>query len=909
MKGYSLVAAWLVLPLALAASGPDPSLAAAPAIARVEVAVDGQEASPEIRSLVTVRAGDVFSLYDIDRSLKQLYSSGLFSDIRVDRRNAPDLTLLFSLSRKLFVRKMILRSAGSLPLGKVQQGLTVLRPGAAFSSERLEKAGQEVVALLEREGHFGCRAVPVLFKESEAAALDVTFDILPGVRYVISSMSFSGDVPVAAATLLKRMASREGKPYVPSLLEKDIAGLEVYLRGFGYPRAKVEAAPPRLDDGLRTASLSLKVEAGEKIDISITGAQVPVELVRPIWEEKVFEEWGLLEGEARILSFLRKKGYLFALVSSTIQREGNRLLVTYEADPGLRCYIRGLRFEGLTYFTPEQLKSALNLEGSLLLPNILDGERVFSLPGEIEDMYQTQGFPRARVELNFERSGRAVTIIYSLGEGPQQKLDRVMFSGASLFPAARLLAEVSSRSGGPFYQPNVQKDVEKLETFYLNNGLRGTKISTLITPRPNDRYDLEFRVQEGQVVRLKSITIIGQKITRRSTILREIRLKEGQPVSLEAVNETRRNLEHLGIFSEVKIEEILVPPDEDNLVIRLQEGEQNYISLGLGVENKNMPFQLAIWENVISPRGTAEYIRNNIFGDASQFSLVGQFSLREKRGVVSLDQPYFFGLPLQNYLNGWLEREDRMSYGFDRRGLSFTAIKPLFKDFILLATLTWASTTLYYLDIAENEIDRQFFPFSKTSIAASVLWDKRDDALNTTRGTFFSASLEWAYPLFGVESDFLKLFVKYQHTLSLFSSLGLSGTARLGVGQGRMPIHERFFAGGSNSFRGTDFDELGPRDSISGQPVGGKVLLLFNLEVSFPLIGALEDLSLAFFYDKGNVFAKRKDFDLGQLKDAVGFGLRYRTPLGPLRLDIGLNPEAPAGQKKIFPAITIGNVF
>jgi outer membrane protein insertion porin family len=909
MKGYGLVAAWLVLPLALAASSSNPGPAATPAIARVEVMVDGQKASPEIRSLVTVRAGDPFSLYTVDRSIKQLYSSGLFSDIRVDRRDVPDLTLAFSLSRKFFVRKMILRSAGSLPLGKVQQRLTVLRPGTAFSSERLEKAGQEVVALLEREGYFECRAVPVLFKDSEAAAMDITFNVVPGLRYVISSLSFSGEVPLPASALIKRMASREGQPYVPSLLEKDIAGLEAYLHGFGYSRAKVETAPPRLDDSLKTAALSLNVEAGEKIEISITGAQIPVELVRPIWEEKVFEEWGLEEGEARILSTLRKKGYLFALVSSTIQREGNRLLVKYEADPGLRCTIRGLRFDGLTHLTSEQLKNALDLEGSLLLPNILDGERVFSLPGEIEDLYQTRGFQRARVELNLERTGRAVTVVYRLEEGPQQILDRVTFSGASLFPAERLLSEVSSRSGGPFYQPNIQKDVEKLETFYLNQGLRGTKISALITPRPDDRFDLEFRVQEGRMVRLKTITIIGQKVTRRSTILREVRLKEGQPVSLEAINETRRNLEHLGIFAEVKIEEILVPPDEDNLVIRLQEGEQNYMSLGLGVENKNMPFQLAVWENVISPRGTAEYIRTNIFGDASQFSLVGQFSLREKRGVVSLEQPYFFGLPLQNYLNGWLEREDRMSYGFDRRGLSFTGIKPLFKDSILLATLTWASTTLYYLDIAENEIDRQFFPFSKTSIAASILWDKRDDALNTTRGMFFSASLEWAYPLFGVESDFLKLFVKYQHTLSLFSAMTFSGTARLGLGQGRMPIHERFFAGGSNSFRGTDFDELGPRDSISGQPVGGKVLLLFNLEVSFPLIGALEDLSLAFFYDKGNVFAKRKDFDLGQLKDAVGFGLRYRTPLGPLRLDIGLNPEAPPGQKKIFPTITIGNVF
>ena len=910
MKRSVLVAAWLVVPLALTAWGrTDSDTAASPTVARVEVMVDGREAPPEISDLVSVRAGDAYSLYGLDRSLKQLYSSGLFSDIRVDRRDSPDLTLVFNLSRRLYLRRTRLRSTAPLPLDKVQKGLTALRAGTPFSSERLERAGEEIVALLEREGHFGCRAVPLLTRYGSAAAMDVKFDILPGYRLVITAVDFEGDIPVASTVLLKRLASRPGRFYVPSLLEKDMAGLEAYLRTLDYPRAKIEAEPPRLEESLRTAALKLKVETGEKIEIVITGAQVPAALVRPIWEEKIFEEWGLQEGEARILTYLRKKGYLFALVSSTIQREDNRLRVIYEADPGMQCVIRGLRFEGLTFFRPEQLRGALDIGGASLLPNVLDGERVFSLPTEIEDLYQTQGFPDTRVEMSFERAGRSVTIVYWLAEGLQQKLDRVKVSGASLFPPEKLLAEVTSRSGGPFYQPNVQRDLEKLETFYLNNGLRGTRISAAVSPRPDNRFDLEFRVQEGQLARLKSITIAGQEATRLKTILRQISLKEGQPLSQEAVLETKRNLERLGIFTEVKIEEVIVPPDEGDLVIRLQEGERNFISFGLGVENKNSPFRIALWENVISPRGTAEYIRGNVFGDASQFSLVGQFSLREKRGVVSYEQPYFFGLPLQNYLNGWLEREDRLSYGFDRRGLSFTGIKLLFEDFLLLATLSWASTTLYYLDIAENEIDRQFFPFSKTSFSASIIRDKRDDALNTTRGAFFSASLEWAYPLFGVESDFLKLFVKYQHTLSLFSSLGFSATARFGLGQGRMPIHERFFAGGSNSFRGTDFDELGPKDPISGLPVGGKLLLLLNLEVSFPLLGALEDLSLAFFYDKGNVFAKRKDFNLGGLKDALGFGLRYRTPLGPLRLDIGLNPEAPRGQKKIFPTITIGNVF
>ena len=175
--------------------------------------------------------------------------------------------------------------------------------------------------------------------------------------------------------------------------------------------------------------------------------------------------------------------------------------------------------------------------------------------------------------------------------------------------------------------------------------------------------------------------------------------------------------------------------------------------------------------------------------------------------------------------------------------------------------------------------------------------------------TFFSAVAEWAYPLFKAESNFLKLFVKYQYYTPVFRTLTFSLTGRLGAAMGLIPIHERFFAGGSNTFRGEPFDRLGPADPTSAMPVGGKAMLLFNFELSFPLFASAPALTGAVFYDKGNVFANRKDFSFAQLEDAFGVGVRYRTPLGPLRIDFGWNVQPPTGRKQPIVFITIGNVF
>ncbi len=596
---------------------------------------------------------------------------------------------------------------------------------------------------------------------------------------------------------------------------------------------------------------------------------------------------------------------MFSIVTPSIKSENENLFVTYKVVLGEKAKIQDIEIEGALFFTPLQIREELGI------PEKIDGARLYELLREIESLYRTSGFRETKVALNFMKMQNAVKPIINIEEGQQDIIDQIFLEGSRSYSDKQLLMEIGSSEGGAFFQPNIQRDVDRLENFFMNQGFRDSSIRAVVQQGEEGNYSIRFQVDEGRKVLVDNIIISGNEVTQKKIILRELLLREGDFAFYDSIIATKRRLEGLGIFTQVKIEEIPVSQNHINLIINLIEGQRNYISLGLGVETKNVPESFAVWDYVVRPRGTAELIRSNIFGSAAQLSLVGQVSLREQRAVASWEQPYFLGIPTQLFVNAWLEREERESYSFERSGLSLSMFHPLSEkeEMVLLTTMKYARTTLFELWVSESEVDRQHFPFSTTSISGSFIWDKRDDPFNPERGFFLSSVLEWAYPLFNVESNYQRTFSKYQHYIPIISSVTFTTTTRLGLGRGRMPIHERFFAGGSNSFRGAKFDELGPQDPNSNNPIGGKALVLFNFEMTFPILSKMENLFGTAFFDTGNVFERRKQVSFINFQNAVGFGLRYRTPLGPIRFELGWNLNAPPGGRKLLIFITIGNVF
>lgn len=882
-----------------------------PVVAEISIEVDGQPGNPEIRELISVKKDESLSLKKINTSIKQIYKSGLFSDVQVIKDGEQRIKLTFLLTKKLFIRKIFILGKTNISSKVMKEKIYALQEEREFTEDKLNKAVDELKNALIWEGEFFPEITTFVDKNPEDSTVDLFFRLQSTRRVTIKDIKFTGEVILPKEELKGKIESREGKEFIPAVLDKDLERLRRVFQMMGYQRAEVNAKQKIDSEKKDTVFLSLEIIPHERIEIIVRGARIPLSLLQPIWETRIFEEWGLAEGETKIVQYLRERGYLFSSVSSRIEKKTHKISVIYDVSPGERYKIQDISFKGLKYFTASQLKSELGVEKKVPFFGGVSGARLYELPRELEIIYKSQGFPHPRVDLTFEKRGKKVTPVFSIEEGTRETIQSLSIQGARLFGQEQLLQQIGIFQGGPFFHPNVQKDVENLETFYLNQGIRGTDIKVDVNKVGDGLFSVAFMVKEGNKVRIKTIVITGNTVTRKSTIQRELLINEGDLAFQESIRESKRRLERLGIFTEIKMEEIPLSPEMENLLISVREGERNYASLGLGLETKNEPRSFAVWNTAVRPRGTAELIRNNIFGSAAQLSLVGQVSLKEKRGVISWEQPYFFGLPVQSYLNAWLEREERKSFSFDRRGVSLTVIRSLSEkeDKIFLTTLRLARTTLFDLFVSESEVDRQHFPFSTTALSSSFIWDRRDDPFNPEKGSFFSAVFEWAYPLFHTESNYLKTFTKYQKFFPLFPGIALSSTVRLGLGRGRIPIHERFFGGGSNSFRGVEFDELGPKDPKSSKPVGGKGLILFNFELTFPFLLRVKNLYGGFFYDTGNVFETRRQLSLASFQHAVGGGLRYRTPLGPIRVELGWNLNPRVGEKKLLAFITIGNVF
>jgi outer membrane protein insertion porin family len=883
-------------------------------VAKVAVEADGKPAEKGLLDLIPIKPGDPYSPRLVDQAVKQIFRTGLFADVRVLKSGEDRVELVFALVRNLFINNVFFRGSEASS-ARLRESLVSLRPGGILQEDRLAEAVKEVREGLRKEGYFGASVDCDVRRKSGDTTVDLVFRASSWKTYRIGALDIEWKADIPQRTLLGKMKSRVGKVYVPSLFEADLAALTAALGKRGYRRADVRLAGEAFDEEKSRVDLRVEILPQEKITIVVNGAKVPSRLLEPIWEERVFEQWGLAEGEVRVLNHVRRKGYLFASVKSRVEKGPDEIRIVHDVTPGGKFQIEGVDFRGLTAFTDLDMKTRLAVSEGVPFFGLLGYDRLFSIPREVEAFYKENGFADVQVRLDLVKQKTGVRAVFEVREGPKTIVEAIRLEGTSLFPADAFIRELVSRQGGPYYPPNIQSDVGQIESFYLNRGVRGTEVVARVEPAAENRVSLVYEIQEGEKVTVRDVFVTGNRTTKNRVIGKELRIGKGDEADYSKVQETKRRLERLGIFSEVRVDEVRTGPRDEVVVVTLREGEKNYAGAGLGFESLTpLSGSLAAWPNDFRPRGTAEYIRSNVFGLGAQAGLLAQLSTVERRAIASWNQPYLFGLAMPTTLLAWAEREERESFTYDRRGVSLSTVKSLSKARLLLVSLSLTRTALPKVDL-ENpppDIDRRFLPYSAALASFSLSWERRDDTLNPEKGFFFSVAGEWGVPVFGMESDYQKLFFKSQIFRPLPGGLNLGLTARLGLGNGLRHLPERFFAGGSNTFRGEEFDMLGPLDTTTLKPLGGEAVFLINSELVFAVVPSWKELRLTAFLDLGNVYGSLKQFRPLDLQGAAGAGIRYRTPLGPVRVEIawklwGIDAQDKKGKPLIF--LTIGNLF
>jgi outer membrane protein insertion porin family len=545
---------------------------------------------------------------------------------------------------------------------------------------------------------------------------------------------------------------------------------------------------------------------------------------------------------------------------------------------------------------------------------------------------------------------RRIDVAMTIVEGPRTLIESVAFEGNTVYTDEQLRPLVAAAPNRPYSEREIGADRDRLDLEYRNRGYDSVVVDpTVSVSDDGERATVRFGITEGPQIIVDHVIIVGNERTSTETIERELLLRPGEPLGYAALVESQQRVASLGLFRRVTIEELRYGGDpRRDILVQVEEAPPTTIGYGGGVEGGTRlrptgESGQAEERFEVVPRGFFEIGRRNLWGKNRAINLFTRVSLRSRDIVLSdsgfrLDRPseesgYGFNeyrlfatfrepkvlnTPADVLITGILDQAIRSSFNFISREARAEMGLRGSSRYSIAARYSYKHTRLFdevFTDEEKPLIDRVFPQVRLSKFSLSVIRDTRNDVLDPDAGTFLIFDSELAARAFGSEVGFTKTFLQgfgfYRIPVERRTVLAFG--ARVGAAQGfrrevvrvapdgqpsgaagdvivdvvqDLPASERFFAGGDTTVRGFSLDRLGTDASISptGFPTGGNGLIVLNAEVRLALIGGLGAVG---FLDAGNVFPRASDLDVRQMRAAAGVGLRYRSPIGPIRIDLG----------------------
>ena len=852
------------------------------------------------RPLISIQSGDIYQYRNVRKSIENLSKTGVFAgiEVKVQAREADLLDVFFILQNKPVIRALSFSASSPLSSRELRTAIYSLRKNDLFEESKLAKAVDELQTLLKSKGYFNAQISPRVSLDKNRSGCDIQFVIAYGkiarIRQLLVSVNDD-----ELARIIPGYFKNSGF-YIQSAFARKIEKTRKLLKKHLYHFPEIKVQENFLNPERSALDITVAIACGYKYNFIFQGMAARMPLIADVWEHQVFEKWAEEESRARLLNYLKNEGYLDARITSAITTLGVNKTIVFTVQKNRRYRLGKITVHGNQAVTVEKIREIIKSDD--LIFNKLIWLRINSLVADMEVLklfYYYQGISPIEIHLEPSFRDKRADIDFVISEGPKYRMENVEFSGNQAFPSQDLYRLIQSKTGTPFVPRQLSEDIDRLQNFYWNNGYDEATVSYELSP--GMQKSLLIKIDEKQLKKMGELIIIGASASQKNLLKKLFPLRQGQPFSRNQIDAFRSEIENSAIFSEIKLVKIEKNQDTIDMLVKIIPDRSRFYGFGFG------------WEERRGPRGTLEYQEKNLFNTISSVAATLQLGLNERRGILSFDTPYFFKKKITSSYKIWEENETYPSYQFNRWGLGATFLKKFSDKLYFLGSAKWYRTTLTELAIPVFSVDQLDKPFDTTALSLSFVNENRDDPFNPRDGHFLTAEMKLGLPVFEKDYTFLKLFWNYQRHYPFLREGTFSFSVKNGLGFGDMSITERFFAGGSHSFRGTRNDRLGPinldTDEPEGVPEGGNILLLFNLEATVPsFLIPMENLYYTFFADVGNVFSKSSDFNLNKMERALGFGLKYRTPLGPIRLEFAFNLRRFAEQNFLI-FIGIGNVY
>jgi outer membrane protein assembly factor BamA len=657
---------------------------------------------------------------------------------------------------------------------------------------------------------------------------------------------------------------------------------------------------------------------------------------------------------------------------------GEEQVITYTVERGDRHKLIGIEITGNHYFDKDLLSSRLQVYKAAFgsrgkfSRRLLDADRV-----SMEGLYRSNGFAAATVVAqaldNYQGREGDLFIRFVINEGVQTRVSNLQIVGNQAFGREELLGVIASSPGQPFSDASVDSDRANILALYFNEGFPqatfesdvqpvteaapATAPTTLqdpskesrsekkTAPVPQASVNLTYRIHEGPQIHVRRVLLTGYDHTREHVIHREIQVKPDEPLREGQVVDSQRRLYNLGIFNRVTISPQNPggsDPDKD-IVVLVEEAKRYTIAYGGGFEVQRLASTTnpTGGEVQAAPRGIFEITKLNLTGRADSLSLKLRGSTLQGRALLGYSVPDTFGSPKFSFqATAFYEKTQDIN----------TFTESHYEGSVQLTDQVSRTTTLFYrysfrkiivsnLNIPSEEIPLFQQPTLVSQFSTTWIRDTRDNPADATKGWYNSADFGIADTYFGSSASFLRVSYQNSSYHPIKRRFSFARSVRIGILDPYrdtislsfpapntlplprlIPLPERFFAGGGTSLRGFALNQAGPRDSVTGFPVGGQAMLVFNQELRFPMhlpyVG--DKIGGTLFYDGGNVFSKvdritlrwsspKPVFDpanpkqclynctneLNYFSNTIGIGVRYATPVGPIRVDLGYQMNRP----------------
>jgi len=951
-----LFALGCLVPISLAEDLPVPASYEGKPIAQVRFDPPSQPvARDDLVRLVPFQPGAPLHLADVRAAIKRLYGTGEYSNIEIDTEPAATgIALIIRTTEQWFVGPVEIHGKVSLPPSEAQLANAArLELGAPFAEEDLQTAEAGIRKLLDRNGLYLAKVDPQIERDAEHQQVSFTFQVDSGKRARLTIPTITGDPRLPEDQVAKYAKYKGWFRWKPATDENTQAGLANIRNQYDKKdRLTASATLDHVDYDTATNRVhpTIQADGGPKIEIQASGAKISkgnLKTYVPVWDEGTVNPDLLVSGVRNLRDYFQNRGYFDVQVDyQTSEVSPDERKITYVIGLGDRHRVVAVNIRGNRYFTTPNIRERMFLQpkGFIRLRHGRYSEGFARRDQEsIKALYLDNGFRDVKVTITpvdaFQGRKGDVAITVAIDEGKQYKVANLTVNGMTRSDKGTITALLASVAGQPFSETAVATDRDYILNVYQSSGYPDAAFDSRVANGPGpDQVTLQYNITEGQPRYVRDVLLTGLHTTRHRLVDPNILLKPGDPLSWTEMGDIERRLSDLGVFEKVDmaIQNPTGDTEDKYVLYNVTEGHRYNLAVGAGAEIARIGGSQTSLDNPagatgFAPRGDLELSRLNLWGLGHSLNFKGRYSTLDRQVSLSYLAPRYRNVDGRNITVTALYDNTRDVLTFTARRVegSVQLSQKLSKATTVLWRYTWRDVQV---DQSTLKINPLLIPLVSTpahlaSFSGNLIQDRRDNPADAHRGYYNTAALELVEHYFGGNKDFLRFLARNSYYKRLFGDFVLASNTEFGwihpfsVTPGvdafdYVPISERFFGGGSTSHRGFPDNQAGPRDPLTGFPLGGNALVFHSTELRFPLLG--DNISGVLFHDMGNVYKDLGSIsfrvhqngltDFNYMVHAAGFGIRYKTPVGPVRLDLAysINPPTFNGLQGTYQQLLLG---